>query len=53
LAGAVARRWGLDEELAMEPGCCTTAGAPCHIPRMGAYARARKLRLPLRAETAR
>ena len=46
LAGALARRWGLDEELALLAGLLHDCGRSVPVPKMGAYARKRRLRVP-------
>lgn len=53
LAGALARRWGLDEERALLAGLLHDCGRSVPVPRMGAYARKRRLDAPLREEAAR
>lgn len=53
LAGALARRWQADEERALLAGLLHDCGRSVRVERMGAYARARRLRLPELAATAR
>jgi nicotinate-nucleotide adenylyltransferase len=53
LAGALARRWGLDEGKALLAGLLHDCGRSVPVPRMGAYAKARKLRVPALTQTAR
>jgi nicotinate-nucleotide adenylyltransferase len=53
LAGALARRWGLDEGKALLAGLLHDCGRSVPVPRMGAYARRRRLKMPALAETAR
>ena len=52
LAGALARRWGADEEKALLAGLLHDCGRSVPVERMGAYARSRRLRVPEREKTA-
>lgn len=53
LSGALARRWGLDEERALLAGLLHDCGRGVPVPKMGAYARKRRLAVPHREKTAR
>ncbi len=53
LAGALARRWGADEEKALLAGLLHDCGRSVPVERMGAYARSRRLKAPERELTAR
>jgi nicotinate-nucleotide adenylyltransferase len=53
LAGALARRWHVDEEQAMVAGLLHDCGRSVSVARMGAYARKRRLAVPHREKTAR
>jgi nicotinate (nicotinamide) nucleotide adenylyltransferase len=52
LAGALARRWGADEERALLAGLLHDCGRSVAVPKMGAYARKRRLPVPHREKTA-
>ena len=53
LAGFLARRWGLDQERALLAGMLHDCGRSVPVERMGSYARAKRLAIPLREQTAR
>ncbi|MDE2237795.1 MAG: bis(5'-nucleosyl)-tetraphosphatase (symmetrical) YqeK, partial [Elusimicrobia bacterium] len=53
LAGRLARRWGLDEDQALSAGILHDCGRSVPATRMGRCARARKLKLSRREQTAR
>lgn len=53
LAGTLARRWGQDEESALIAGLLHDCGRSVPVPKMGAYARKRRLAVPHREKTAR
>jgi predicted HD superfamily hydrolase involved in NAD metabolism len=53
LAGALARRWSLDEETALVAGVLHDCGRSVPVTGMGAYARKHGVKAPEREETAR